>query len=359
MDSRERISRLLHLEEADRVGFFDTLWRTTTREWRAQGLPAGVFAPSYFGMDITSESVDDSPRFDEVVLDRKDDWRIRRDRYGVKEKAWRRREGVSLYLDPPFRNLEEFEERIEPLLDPESPRRISSKTYPFRAEVGGMFTRLQTNFFVPARILGPFEYARHLCGGTKRTLRYMMTESSMRRRIFRVLGTFLSALSRAYCEAGADAIWVTDNLAFRDGPFFSPELYESTIMPYHRKIVKPFEKQGLPAILSSDGDIRMLIRNVASAGFTALHPLETRAHMDVTHLKDVYGDSFAFIGNISAGRLGTNDIAAIKEEVITKIKAASPGGGYILSSDNSIPPTVELPTFRAFAAMARKYGRYR
>ncbi len=358
MDSRERIWNLFNFQEADRIGFVDFPWGTTIQDWEDQGLERGTFIQKRFGMDLYGLGVDVSPKFDEMTFDKGDNWVISRDRYGVKQKRWQGRDGVPLHIDPPFKDLQGFEERIAPLLDPDSPIRISSGSYPFRDELEMMVKKFQEDFFVFASFFGTFEYTRHICGGTKNALRYMMIDQRLTRKMYQCFADFMGPLSAAMCDAGCDCVWVWDDLGFADGPFFSPANYRKFVMPSHQAITGPFRKKGLPAVLHSDGNVTKLIPDLIKAGFTALQPLEVKAGMDVIELKEKYGDQLAFIGNIDARALATNDLDKIKKEVLPKIEKAAPGGGYVLCSDHSISPEVSLETFSAFSKMARKYGRY-
>jgi uroporphyrinogen decarboxylase len=358
MDSRERIGRLFNHEEADRVGFVDFPWSTTIERWERQGLPKGIFLQEHFDMDMYGIGVDVSPKFDEMTFERSENWSIGRDRYGVKQKRWSGYDGIPLHIDPPFRTLEEYEERIEPLLDPDSPMRISSPRYPFRGEMEEMFRKFQENYYVFASFFGTFEYTRHTCGGTKMALRHMMINPKLTKRMYKVLAKFMGRLSSALCDAGADCAWVWDDLGFADGPFFSPANYRKYVMPSHQAITRPFRKKGLPCVLHSDGNVNLLIPDIMDAGFTVLQPLEVNAGMDVMELKDKYGDKLSFIGNIDKFVLETNDIEKIKGEVLPKMEKASQGGGYVLCSDHSISTKVDLSTFQAFSKMARKYGVY-
>jgi len=358
MKSRERIRRLLNFEEADRVGFVDFPWGTTIENWEEQGLPRGTFIQEHFEMDFYGLGVDVSPKFDEMKFDQGENWIISRDRYGVKQKRWLGVDGIPLHIDPPFRDLQGFKDRIEPLLDPESPIRISSSRYPFRNELEEMVRKFQENFFVFASFFGTFEYTRHICGGTKNALRYMMIDDKLTRAMYRCLAKFMGPLSSALCDAGCDCVWVFDDLGFADGPFFSPANYRKYIMPAHKAITRPFRKRDLPAILHSDGNVNLLIPDILDAGFTVLQPMEAKAGMDVIQLKEKYGDRMAFIGNMDARAIATNDLTQIKNEVIPKLEKAAQGGGYVLCSDHSIPPNVHLKTFEAYSKMAQKYGRY-
>jgi uroporphyrinogen decarboxylase len=358
LDSRERIGRLLNHEEADRVGFVDFPWGTTIEKWEDQGLPKGTFIQERFDMDFYGIGVDISPKYDEMTFEREENWVISRDRFGVKQKRWQGYDGIPLHIDPPFHNLEEFEERIEPLLDPDSPIRISSDRYPFRGELEDTFRKFQERFYVFASFFGTFEYTRHICGGTKMALRYMMIDDKLTKRMYKVFSRFFGGIASALCDAGADCAWVWDDLGFADGPFFSPANYRKYVMPSHKAITKPFRDKGLPCVLHSDGNVNLLIPDIMDAGFTVLQPLEVNAGMDVIELKEKYGDDLAFIGNIDKMVIETNDFEKIKKEVLPKMERASQAGGYVLCSDHSISTKVDLATFEKFSKLAKKYGTY-
>jgi len=67
-------------------------------------------------------------------------------------------------------------------------------------------------------------------------------------------------------------------------------------------------------------------------------------------------DRLSFFGNIDMDVLATGDRAAIRHEVTSKIRAASPGGGYIHQSDHSVPPTVSYAAYCYWMDLARELG---
>ncbi|RLF01458.1 MAG: hypothetical protein DRJ59_06000 [Thermoprotei archaeon] len=358
MDSRERIYSLLHLEEADRVGYVDFFWSETRSRWEQEGLPKDVFLCKYFGMDIYIMGVDVSPKFDTVTLEEGKEWVVVRDAFGVLIKRWRAKSGTPFPLAPAVRTLEEFKEYFEPLLDPELPMRVSSSKYPFKGDLEKALKKMQEEFFVVVGVLGPFEYVRHILGSrVDNILRYFYKDPKMLEHIFDVVGHFLSKLTKAFLDIGVDGVWVWDDVGYNRGPFISPKMYKKFVQPQHRRIVEQFRNKNLPAILHTDGNVNILIDHFIDAGFTALQPLEAKAGMDVRVLKEKYGDRLAFIGNIDVRALSSGP-EAIKKEVLSKLPIAATGGGYIGGSDHSVPPTVSLENYRLFTRILKKYGRY-
>ncbi|MCK4298585.1 MAG: hypothetical protein KAX80_03580, partial [Planctomycetes bacterium] len=72
-----------------------------------------------------------------------------------------------------------------------------------------------------------------------------------------------------------------------------------------------------------------------------------------------FGGRITLVGNIDCGELlarGTEEevIEAVKET----IAKASPGGGHILASSNSIHPAVKPENYRAMTDAAHTFGHY-
>ncbi|MEM4872216.1 MAG: uroporphyrinogen decarboxylase family protein [Thermofilaceae archaeon] len=358
MDSRERVYRLLSFEEADRVALIDFPWPETIDRWRTEGLPRTASIHRFFGFDIYLVGIDVSPKFDPIVLEEADEWVVYRDSYGVVTKSWRGRSGTPMPVEPAIRTLEDFKEYIEPMLDPELPFRATSSRYPFRGDLEKAIKRLQQEFFVAASIFGPFEYVRHIVGeGVNSVLRLVYRDPAMLDYIFDRVGRFLARVADTFEELGADGVWVWDDLAYRNGPFISPQHYRRFVKPQHERILHPFKRRNKPAILHTDGNVKLLIPDFIEAGFTALQPLEVKAGMDVRELKELYGDKLAFIGNIDA-RVLSKDKESIRREVESKIPMAAKGGGYIAGSDHSVPPDVPLSNYLYFVQLVKEVGRY-
>ncbi|HYA21879.1 MAG TPA: uroporphyrinogen decarboxylase family protein [Thermoproteota archaeon] len=356
MDSRERIKMIFNHEEPDRIGFYDSPWGDTVERWEGEGLPKGVFIPDRFGMDIYTMGTDLSPKYEPIVYEEQDRWRIFRDSWGVKMKGWRGKSGVPDPIEPVARSLDDFKERVEPLLDPELPIRLSSSRYPFKADIEGVVDRFQERFFVALGIIGPFELGRHMFGGLDKWLPFMIRHPKDTSYIFMSMARLARDIAKAGLRAGVDAVWVFDDVAYANGPFFSPKTYRDLLMPAHKIICEVFRDRNLPAILHTDGDVRMLIPSFVEAGFSVLQPLEAKANMDVRLLKREYGNKLSYIGNIDAKVLSTNDISSIEKEVKSKIEIAGQGGGYVVGSDHSVPPDVQLKTYETFVEFARRYG---
>jgi uroporphyrinogen decarboxylase len=98
---------------------------------------------------------------------------------------------------------------------------------------------------------------------------------------------------------------------------------------------------------------------IVNTGIDGLNPMEPVAGMDIGEVKQRHGKRVCLIGNIDCSRLlceGSEEEveAAVKE----CIRRASPGGGHIICSSNSIHSSVKPQNYAAMIAAAKKYGKY-
>ena len=105
------------------------------------------------------------------------------------------------------------------------------------------------------------------------------------------------------------------------------------------------------------GDSRAILDGLVEAGIDAYQPLEVKAGMDVLKLKEKYGNSIAFMGNIDAHNVLTGPKVEMKRDLLNKLKAAI-GSGYIPSSDHSIHSDISPENYDYFINLIKKYGKY-
>jgi uroporphyrinogen decarboxylase len=159
-------------------------------------------------------------------------------------------------------------------------------------------------------------------------------------------------------KKGADFIACEGDLAHNPGPLMSPSHYDTFIGPYHHEICTHVHKQGGKIVKHSDGNLTPLIPGLLNAGFDGLHPIQPQC-MDIGDTKRKFGSRACIIGNIDCSYLlvfGTQD--EVEQSVKETIIKAAPGGGYIISSSNSIHPGCKPENYLAMVKAARTYGQY-
>jgi uroporphyrinogen decarboxylase len=166
-------------------------------------------------------------------------------------------------------------------------------------------------------------------------------------------------VARNAIRAGADVIVLADDYAGNKTTFFSPAVFEEFLLPRLTKIVAAIHEEGAKVVKHSDGNLWRILDGIVSTGIDAINPLEPVAGMDIGEVKAKYGDRVAVIGNIDCAHvLSDGSVEDVRSAVRDCIRAASPGGGHILASSNSIHSAVRPENYRAMIEAAKELGRY-
>lgn len=154
------------------------------------------------------------------------------------------------------------------------------------------------------------------------------------------------------------AIWYGDDLAYTEGTMISPRHLRQYLYPWLEELMAITHQAGMPFILHSDGRLYDILDDLLAMGLNALHPIEPKA-MDINELKARYGRRLALFGNIDLGSTlvrGTPE--DVRAEVRQRIKDLAPGGGYAVSSSNTIARYVPVANYNAMRQATFDYGVY-
>ncbi|MDY7010771.1 MAG: hypothetical protein SVV80_08475 [Planctomycetota bacterium] len=100
MTSHERFKRMFEHREADRVPIIDIPWASTIELWQREGMPEDADWVDYFGADHLAHIwADNSPRYENKVLEETEEYIITTDRWGVTQKNWKHAESTPEFLD--------------------------------------------------------------------------------------------------------------------------------------------------------------------------------------------------------------------------------------------------------------------
>lgn len=166
--------------------------------------------------------------------------------------------------------------------------------------------------------------------------------------------------AKLFLDSGADAIFFADDIAFNSGPFLPPDIMSEIVYPFYHYVVKEIKKyRDVPVIFHSDGNLQKVMKNIVEAGFDVIHSLQPSAGMDIAQVKKEYGSDICLMGNIDLDYVMSYAAPEKVEEVVKRtIDIAAPGGGFILSTCNSL--VASIPPENAFAMYetAESYGVY-
>lgn len=159
---------------------------------------------------------------------------------------------------------------------------------------------------------------------------------------------------------GVSVMWGGADLCYSQGPYFSPELFRRFYVPRLKLITDLCHRYNVPFFKHTDGNIRLIEEDLLlRCGIDGIHPLEPESGMEMAYYKEKYGKTVTLLGNVSCANTlvyGTKE--EIEDETRRVIEIAAPGGGFVLSSSNTIHSQLPAKNYLTMREAARKYGKY-
>ena len=352
MTSHERFKRMFEHRQADRVPIIDSPWSATVERWRREGLPDGVDWTDFFGTDrVASIHPDNSPRYEQKVLEETDAYRVHTTAWGTTLRNWRHAGGTPEFLH-------------HTVVDPDSWADAKKRMTPTRDRVD--WARLERDYatwrrqgrWIEASAWFGFDVTHSWMVGTERLLVALIDHPEWCVDMFNTLLDLDLALLEMVWDAGYtfDSLRWPDDLGYKHSQFMSLDMYRELLKPAHKRACDWAHARGVYAHLHSCGDVTPLVGEFIEIGVDALNPLEVKAGMDPVALKQRYGDGLVLHGGINA--VLWDDVEAIEAEMRKVLPAVKAGGGYIFSSDHSVPTSVSLANFRRIVELAKELGKY-
>ncbi len=352
MTSKERFMRMYQHKEADRVPIIDGPWAGTFRRWHKEGLPTNVDWTDYFDIDKTAGiGCDISPRYEGKVLEETDEYVIYTTAWGTTQKSFKTEDSTPEFIDFKVKTPEAWEEAKARMT-------VSDDRIDWNGLKNNYNKWVEEGRWITAGFWFGFDVAHSWMMGTENLLVAMYEEPDM------VIDIFNTYLDR--CIAHFEKIWDAgykfdciswpDDMGYKGTTFFSNEMYREMLKPVHKRAVDWAHNHGIYAHLHSCGDIMSRIDDLVDIGIDALNPLEVKAGMDPLKLKKEYGDKLVLHGGINAVLWDDKD--AIIAEIDRLVPILKQNGGYIFSSDHSIPNSVSLDNFKAIIARVKEVGKY-
>ncbi|MFH1928318.1 MAG: uroporphyrinogen decarboxylase family protein [Chloroflexota bacterium] len=162
----------------------------------------------------------------------------------------------------------------------------------------------------------------------------------------------------ALVDAGVHAIVMDTDYCHQTGPWASPDHFREIVIPLLKKQVDAIHSAGAYVIKHTDGNTWPILDMVVSAGIDGLHGIQPSAGMDLTTLKEKYGSKVALFGAVEGEILINSQPNEIRELVRRQIMSAGEGGGYVLTSGNSVQLGVPPENYLTMLEALRAYGRY-
>ncbi|GHU01581.1 hypothetical protein FACS1894147_01690 [Spirochaetia bacterium] len=351
MTTRERVQRTFDHKEADRVPITDSPWAGTLARWKKEGMPEDADWRDYFQVDkMESFGVDNSPRYERKIIEETDDYIISTTEWGVTLKNFRVPDSTPEFLDYKVHTPETWADakaRMQVSRDRVDWDFLKKHFHQWQAEgrwIEGVF------WF-------GFDVTHSWMAGFETIIYALMEEPEWVKDIFNTCLDSSIALYDMVWDAGYhfDSIFWYDDMGYKGHTFFSNELYADLLQPFHKRAIDWAHNHGIKAHLHSCGNIMTRIPQLMEIGLDALNPIEIKSGMDIKAIKRDYGDRLVLHGGTNAMLMDKPEVLPYIEDMLPVVKE---NGGYIFSSDHSIPNSVSLENYRAIVAAVKKFGAY-
>ncbi len=352
MTTRDRFARMFDHREADRVPILASPWATTLERWQSEGMPSGVVFEDYFDIDhAVSIAGDISPRYPVSVVEETEEYITRFDAWGTTSMNWKHASSTPHWIDRTIVDRATWEAAKARMVM--SPERVNwdrlREHYPEWRRKG---------YWIQGAPWFGFDVTHSKIIGTETFLLWMADDPELVIDLFETELTCSLQLLDMIWERGYtfDAIRWPDDMGYRNGPFFSVDMYRELLKPVQKRAIEWAHAKGIKAHLHSCGNINPLLPELLDIGLDALNPLEVKAGMDPLHLKKTIGDHLVLHGGLNA--MLWDDIDRTEAEIRRLLPVLMENGGYIFQEDHSIPDSVSLADYRRMVDLAKTLGSY-
>lgn len=352
MTTHERMKRMYEHREADRIPIVDVLWNSTRDRWEKQGLPAGMDMADYFDIDhIPKIDVNNSFMFEEKVIEETEEYIIKTTVWGSTFKDWKHKGSTPECIDYRIITADKWREAKKMMVP--SPDRI-----PWDYLKTNYKKWKEKGYWIRGRLFFGFDVAQSYTVGTERFLIALIEDPEWCVDMFNHYLDVSLSLQQMVWDAGYhfDEVSWDDDVAYNFTQFFSIETYRELLKPVHKRAIDWAHEKGLKAHMHSDGEISPFIPEFIDIGLDGINPLDVKSGLDPVGLKRKYGRDVLFRGGNNA--MLWDDFEMAEAEIKKILPSMKESGGYIFSSDHSIPDSVKLETYKNIVRLAKVLGRY-
>jgi uroporphyrinogen decarboxylase len=343
MNSRERVVAALERREPDRVPYFECVIDEGVMDALLPGCSYFEFN-EWFEMDNVSQNRSSWSRDNVEYIDKEKG--LFRDKWGVIRAFGP--ESTPAPVEGPIKRPEDLKTYTPP--DPNADDVLG--------QIPEIVARYKGQKAVTAICRDAYFNPAFLRGTTQ----FLMDMIDNPELVFELIEVCLSydipAMQRAVA-AGVDVVVFGDDYADKNSTLMSPKHFEKFILPGLKRCVDAAHEAGAYVVKHTDGNIMRVIDMIVDTGIDGLNPLEPPAGMDIGLIKEKYGDRIAIVGNIDCGYLLSQaPVEEVRRVTRETIQIAAPGGGYCLSSSNSIHSSVNPENLKAMRDTLREFGEY-
>jgi uroporphyrinogen decarboxylase len=358
MNTLDRFESICRFEKPDRPPRWETygFWTSTVERWHKEGLPAEVDSRtirSHFGMDdinrlpvtgtVTVPPI--FPHFEPKIIEETEAHVIGRDEFGLTYRRPKQgaEPGTVHYIGFPLKSRADWD-MIRARINPET------RSYDHLESIARTYNRSAAPNLLD--VIGLYGMPRMLAGEEGLSYLYYDDPELVRDIQRHWLGFYCEHLRRVTERVRVDCILFWEDMAFKNGPLISPELFREFMLPYYREFIAHCRALGIKHFMvDSDGNNDVLIPLFIEAGVTIFSPFEVPAGNDVREVRRRY-PQLVIAGGIDKRTL-FEDRDAIRREVDRVVPWMWERGGYFPSLDHATPPNVSLANWEFYLEYLR------
>lgn len=377
MNSRNKLLNVFNFNTSSPVPDWEfAYWYNTIQRWYDEGLPkinppvmvetvqwiSGDICPGYdfFGSDnsygndvhdffnfderihVVGVNTGPIPAFDVQVYEEDMENIVYRREDGKTVKT--RKDGVSMphFIDFPVKTDEDFE-KIKEKFNPHSPMRFAAELSKYAEVYKNRSYPLQLG---GGNFAGFFSAVRELMGVEETSYAFYDNPELIIKILEHFTNLYIELYSKVLKVIDVDFILMWEDMAFKNGPLISPQLFKEFCLPYYKKFIGEMKKFGVKHfIVDTDGNFEVLIPLFLEAGVTGFYPFEVAAGMDIEKVRNSYHEL------IIIGGIDKRSLAEGKDEIDVEISKAArmlEKGGYLPCTDHGVQPEVSFENYIYF-----------
>ena len=348
---RERVLRTFRYEAVDRTPLnLVGPWSDTLARWRREGLPSdvtdvhGFLGVSRFGCGTTNITpiAGPHPVYERKILREEGDAVYSIDRYGRTQKDFKSHTTMPEWIEFPVKGAADLRRYLDEHFDVSN---LDSRFAPDWADNaraaerrGAIVTIDGGCYYWTLRSVAGVDGASYLLYDAPELV------DELCERYFTVV---MEGLRRAVKIVKVDLIGFGEDFAFKTGPLLSPDMFRRFIRPRYAKAMAFAREHGIDLTWhDSDGDCRVLLPDMLSAGVNSTAPCEVAAGMDPVALRRQFGKELRLIGGFDK-RIVAQGAGAIARE-LERLAPVVREGSYIPGIDHSVPADVSWDNYRRY-----------
>ena len=346
MSPREYFRAIMRYDSVNRLPVLalEPFEQTAIDRWRSEGLPDGADPVEFLGMSTLAQvplAFGPIPAFEQKILSEDEHYIVERSNMGATIR--RRRDNPSLFyghIDHPVKTSDDwqkYKQRFQSTSPGRLPRDWQTNVAP----------RLSASVDPVGICFFPFFFRLGFYAmGMERFLTAFYDDPELMHDIFSHYSRFVIELIRPVLgTVRLDFAMFAEDLAGKNGPLISPELYAEFWYPYQDPIVDLLRDHDVPVICQwSAGQFDDLLPGMMDHGFNCTWPLEAIADTDAPTLRRRFGRKLLLGGNIPKEAVIAGPEAIDRE--IDRLMPLIREGGFLPALDDMASPDMPFPHYR-------------